>query len=352
MVDQQPPAHGSGQLETRAKAHRPTMADVAERAGVSRTLVSLIFRNLPGASAATRQRVLRAADQLGYRPDSAARLLARGRSRTVGVIMNVHQPFEADLVTEMFPEAERLGYDLLLSPSAPARDERKAIEALLSHRCEALILLGPSTDAENLRELVEGTVAVVVGRRSTDARADCVHTAESTGMGQAVDHLVELGHRRIVHVDGGNDPGSAERRLGYLDAMRRHDLGNETRVIPGAHNEEAGIAAGQTLLGEDSLPTAVLAASDLCAMGLMDALRRGGVEIPRDLSLVGYDDAYLSHLAHIDLTTIRQDSRRIAEHAVHSAIKRLEDPEVTVQEIVVDPKLVVRGTTGPPPPGR
>jgi DNA-binding LacI/PurR family transcriptional regulator len=114
---------------------RPTMADVAEKAGVSRALVSIIFRNQPGASEETRQRVLRVADEIGYRPDSAARLLARGRSRTLGVMFTVHQTFHTDLIEGIYPEAERLGYEVLLSARHPGRSEAKAWR-----RCSATVV--------------------------------------------------------------------------------------------------------------------------------------------------------------------------------------------------------------------
>jgi DNA-binding LacI/PurR family transcriptional regulator len=130
--------------------------------------------------------------------------------------------------------------------------------------------------------------------------------------------------------------------------MRRHRLDDEIRVIPGAHNEDAGISAGQLLLGEGRLPTAVLAGNDRCAMGLMHALSRAGVEVPGDVSVVGYDDSHLAQLSHIDLTTVRQDADGMAQHAVRSAIERLDDNTIPPKEIVLDPKLVVRGTTGPP----
>lgn len=327
------------------------MADVAEKAGVSRALVSIVFRNQPGASEETRERVLRVADEIGYRPDSAARLLARGRSRTLGVMFIVHQTFHTDLIEGIYPEAERLGYDVLLSAAAQGRSEEKAVEALLSHRCEALILLGSGADSAYLDELGRRTATVSVSRRVPQARVDFVHSAEGKGVRQAMDHLVELGHRRIVHIDGGRGPGSAERRRAYRAAMRRHELASEARVIPGEHTEESGIEAGRLLLAErdrgQALPTAVLAGNDRCAWGLLMALTRAGVEIPRDLSVVGYDDSHLSHLMPIGLTTVRQDAFLMAEHAVRFAVERLDNPESEPREAVLDPKLVVRGTSGP-----
>ncbi|MFF3336983.1 LacI family DNA-binding transcriptional regulator [Streptomyces sp. NPDC002888] len=331
------------------------MTDVAARAGVSRALVSLVFRNQPGASQKTRDRVLRVADEIGYHPDTAARLLARGRSRTLGVMLTVHEPFQADLVEGIYPEAERLGYEVLLSANAPGRDEAKSIEALLSHRCGALILLGPSSDDADLDTLGSRTPTVSVGRRVPGARVDSVHSAEHKGVRQAMDHLVELGHRRIVHIDGGRQSGSAERRRAYRDAMRRHGLAEEIRVIPGAHDEGAGIEAGRLLLAERdrglSLPTAVLAGNDRCAMGLLMTLARAGVDVPAEMSVVGYDDSHLSHMMPIGLTTVRQDAVLIAEYAVRFAVERLEGGEPEPREAVLDPKLVVRGTSGPPRSG-
>ncbi|MCD0446649.1 LacI family transcriptional regulator [Glycomyces sp. A-F 0318] len=330
------------------RAQRVTMADVAAKAGVSRTLVSLILRDQPGAGAATRDRVLRAADELGYRPDSAAQMLARGRSRTLGVMLDLDQPFHAEMVKAVYPIAERLGYDVLLSAVAPGRDERRALGALLGHRCEALVLLGSDADARLLASLAESAPTVVVGRKAGAPGVDSVRTAETKGVRQAVDHLVELGHRRIVHIDGGKGPGSSDRRSAYRAAMRRRGLAEEVRVIPGAHDEDAGIAAGTLLLGEESPPTAVLAANDRCALGLMHALRGGRVEVPGEVSVVGYDDSHLSHLSHINLTTVRQDTESIAEQAVRCAVERLEHAALPGRDVALDPKLIVRATTAPP----
>ncbi|MBO8184128.1 LacI family DNA-binding transcriptional regulator [Streptomyces spirodelae] len=328
------------------------MADVAARAGVSRALVSIVFRNQPGASQETRDRVLQVADEIGYRPDSAARLLARGRSRALGVLFTVHQTFHADLVEGIYAQAEHHGYDVLLSATAQGRSEAKAVEALLSHRCEAVILLGADATTADLDVLGQRTVAVSVSRRMPGSLIDFVHSAEGKGVRQAMDHLVGEGHRRIVHIDGGRGPGSAERRRAYRAAMRRHGLEAEIRVIPGNHTEESGIEAGRLLVAErdagEPLPTAVLAANDRCAMGLMMALARSGVEVPKEVSVIGYDDSHLSHLMPVGLTTVRQDAGLMAEHAVGFAVRRLENKTLEPQEAVIDPKLVIRDTSGPP----
>ena len=331
---------------------RPTMADVATRAGVSRTLVSFILDGKPGASDETRQRVLAVAEELGYRPDSAARLLARGRSRTLGVLMDVRQLFEADLVTRIYPAAEALGYEVLLSANLPDRAESVPIEALLSHRCGSLILLGPSSEPSVLTTLAERVPVVVVGRRLTGladtGRLATVRTDDAKGIRQAVAYLVELGHRDIHHVDGGTDPGSADRRKAYRAAMRSHGLSANAKVIPGSHTEQGGSSAAQVMLAEPELPTAVLAGNDRCALGLLDVFTRAGVDVPGQLSLVGYDDSHLSDNPRIDLTTVHQDAAKLAQHAVRIAVQLLEGESPASADVVLDPSLVIRGTTAPP----
>ena len=331
-------------------SRRPTMADVADRAGVSRTLVSFILDGKPGASEQTRRRVLAVAEEVGYRPDSAARLLARGRSRTLGVLMDVSQLFQAELVVGVYPAAEQLGYEVLLSANLPDRDESVPVDALLSHRCGSLILLGPTSDVAHLQRLADRVPVVVVGRRlakTTDNFAT-VRTDDAKGMRQAVSYLVELGHRDIHHVDGGTDPGSADRRRAYRTAMRNHGLSNHAKVIPGAHNEEAGAAAARAMLAEPTLPTAVLAGNDRCALGLLDVFTRAGVQVPEELSLIGYDDCRISDNPRIDLTTVHQDAAGLARHSVQLAVEMLEQRRTGSGDVVLEPKLVVRGTTAAP----
>jgi DNA-binding LacI/PurR family transcriptional regulator len=325
-------------------SRRPRLADVAARAGVSPGLVSLVLRNQPGPSEQSRARVLEAARQLGYRADRTASLLARRRSRHLGVMMDVRSTFHAELVADLDAAAARRGYDLLLSVVTTTHDERGAAEVLLDFRCEALILLGPDDPAGRLNELGEQLPIVVVGRRVREPTMDVVRAADDQGVAQAVGHLAALGHQEIVFVDGGRGTIAADRRRGYRQAMRRHGL--QARVIPGDHTEEAGIRAGAVLAG--GLPTAVIASNDRCAVGLLDALVRGGVKVPEGVSVVGYDDSMLARLAHVDLTTVSQDARGQAEQAVALAVERLEQGRTEPREVVLAPRLVIRGTTAPP----
>ena len=143
---------------------RTTLADVAARAGVSTALVSIVMREVPGASAATRERVLAIADELGYRPDSRARLLRRSRSRLLGVVFGVQHAFHGDLVDGLYAAADRVGYEIALSAVTPSRDEERAVGSLLQDRCEALVLLGPQAPAAYLATLAARLPVVVVAR--------------------------------------------------------------------------------------------------------------------------------------------------------------------------------------------
>jgi len=332
----------------RPVGRRPRLADVAARAGVSSGLVSLVLRNQPGPSAQTRTRVIAAAQELRYRADRTASLLARRRSRHLGVLMDVRNTFHAELVTDLDAAATGLGYDLVLSTLTPARDERRAAEILLDFRCEALILLGPDEPAGWLNALGSEIPVVVVGRRVPSAAVDVVRAADDRGVAQAVSHLAGLGHRDIAFVDGGSGTIAADRRRGYRQAMRRRGFAGHLRIIPGDHTEEAGTRAAAALTAGENLPTAVITSNDRCAVGLLDALSRLGVAVPGAVSVVGYDDSALARLAHVDLTSVSQDARGQAGQAVALAVERLENGRAAPREVVLTPHLVVRGTTGPP----
>lgn len=325
---------------------RATLADVASRAGVSTALVSIVIRKVPGASAATRERVLEAAEALGYQPDARARLLRSGRTKLLGVVFDVEQAFHADLVSGLYRAAEDAGYELALSAITPSRDELRATRSLLTDRCEALILVGPRAATARLGELATRMPVVVIAREVRNPAVDVVRNADAKGVHQAVDYLVALGHRRIAHIDGGRAPGSAERRAAYKVASRRHGL-TELWLVPGGPTEAPGAEAARSLLRRPR-PTAVIAFNDRTAAGAMDTFRRGGLDVPTDMSVVGYDDSHLARQIHLDLTTVGQDVALMAELAVHRAIDRVTGIAVADREVLTQPHLVVRSTTAQP----
>ncbi len=329
----------------------PTLQDVAARAGVSRALVSIVIRGVPGASEATRHRVLGIADELGYRPDGRARLLAAGRSRLIGVTLALNNPFHSDVAEGIYAAAEAHGYQVVLSAVTGARAPERAVETLLDYRCEAAILLGPLVAHRSLQALAGRLPVVVVGQPSRAPAADVVRVSDADGVGLAVEHLVNLGHRRITHVDGGRSAGAAQRRAAFKSALRRHQLAAAAPgggVVPGGPSEEDGAEAARALVA-GGLPTAILTYNDACAVGLLDTFVRLGVSVPGEVSVVGYDDSPGGRLSYLRLTTVSQDGHQLATLAVQRLVSRLAGTVLTDREVLLRPALVIRGTTAPPP---
>ena len=323
------------------------MGDVASRVGVSQALVSIVFRGAEGASDATRQRVFEAAAELGYRPDSLAQGLRRNRSRNLGVLFSLRRPFEVELVENMLSITKGLGYDLLLGPFSPGREQDDVIDELLRYRCAGLVVVGPQLHARDLEPLAREVAIVEVGRDVTGGLLDVIRNDDAVGTRQAVDHLVQLGHRAIAYLDGGDNPGAQSRRDGYRAAMSYHGLDDQIRVVPGGYDENDGAAAAAPLL-DDRLPTAIIAANDPCAIGALDTLVRHGIAVPSDISLIGYDDATFGRIPGVDLTSVRQDIPKMAKLAITALVDRLDRPDRKPVNKTLRQKLIVRGTTTGP----
>jgi DNA-binding LacI/PurR family transcriptional regulator len=322
------------------------MKDVAEHAGVSRQLVSMVFRDLSGPKRETRERVMKSARALGYHPDASARSLRQRRSYQIGVLYTMHQPFEVDLVEHLFIAAKNAGYSLVLAPLSQGRTHEVAITEVMQQRIEALVVLA-TDDGTSTSAGLDGRLPTVQlnGPRAT-FDTDDVRVDNAGGMRLAVAHLVGLGHTDIVHVDGGDGPNAEERREGYRQAMADADLAGHADLVPSAYSEEDGAAAAAALLAREAMPTAVICCNDRCAFGLVEALVRTGIRIPEQLSVVGYDDSSIASLSFLQLTSVRHDPDALAELAIASVVHRLsgmqQDPPA---RSLVAAELVVRGTT-------
>lgn len=326
----------------------PTIRDVAREAGVSKALVSIVFRGAPGASPENRDRVFAAAERIGYRPNRTASLLALSRTRQLGVILDLHNGFHAEVADAAISAADEAGYQVVLSPWTPTHAEDRAILAALEFRCEALVLVGSELDADIVARLAGDTPVVSVGRLLDLANTDTVRSSDEAGMEQVVDHLVSLGHTRIAHVDGGSGSIATARRNGFRHGLRRHGLLDRSMIIAGGRSEADGRRATRELLQHSEPPTAIAAFNDHCALGVMDVLNAAAVRIPQQISVTGYDDSPLAQLQVIDLTSVRQEAAELARWAVAAAVERLDQGRERARESVLIPRLVVRGSSGPP----
>ena len=332
-----------------ASSH-PTIIDVARRAGVSKSLVSMVMRGAANVGAERRARVLAAAEELGYRPNAAARSLVRQRTNLVGILLSdLHNPYFTEVVEGIEEAASAADYRALItSGSRVQAREARALDTLLQLRVDGLILAGTVLDSRSIRNAARTCPVTLVARATRAAGIDSVVNDDRAGAAMAVDHLRSLGHARIAHIDGGAGAGAASRRSGFLAAMRRHGLERSAQVVGGDFTEAGGAAGVEAVLAAGDPPTAVFVSNDLAAIGSLHALEAAGLAVPGDVSLVGYDNTGLAALGHIGLTTIDQPRHAMGMTGVELLLERVESGRTAPRHIVIAPRLVVRRTTAPP----
>jgi DNA-binding LacI/PurR family transcriptional regulator len=328
---------------------QPTLEDVARLAGVSRALASLVIRESPKVSERSRRDVLAAAERLGYRPNLMARNLASRRTTTIGVLLNdLNNAFFAEVADGILQAAERSDYSVLFSTGRrrPALEAR-AVEAFLELRVEGIILVSPHLPVGTIEAAARVVPLVAVCRTLRSKLVDTVNIDEQEGARLAVSHLVSLGHEKIAHIDGGRGAGSAQRRAAYRRAMRQQGLADRVRTVGGDFTELSGARAVSVLLKSGELPTAIFAANDLSATGALDRLDDEGLQVPDDISLVGYDNIGLAAMHHISLTTIDQPRAEMGRLAFRTLLERIGRSRTGAVAHAVSPSLVIRRTTAP-----
>ncbi len=323
----------------------PTQEDVARKARVSRALVSLVMRGAPNVSELRRRRVLRAAEELGYRPNAYARSLASKRLHTIGVLINdVTNPYFGGVYSSLATAAEEAGFDLLVAPGTrSAAKESALVRTLLEHRVAGLALLSPLMPTTELRQLTRAWPTVLVGRDASIAGVDVVTTDERYAARSLLEHLTALGHRDIVHITGGNNRAAHDRARAYREAMV--EFGLEPREVAAAFTHVAGQEAGHEVAALSPLPTAVIAANDLIAVGAMGAFQSLGIRVPQDISVVGYDDSQIAQLDQVQLTSVRQPIDQFGDAAVTLLVHRIDQPDADRAVERLETELVERATT-------
>ncbi|MCT9621191.1 LacI family DNA-binding transcriptional regulator [Curtobacterium sp. C2H10] len=319
-----------------------TIYDVAARAGVSKSLVSLVLQRSPRVSQQRRDAVLKAIQELDYRPSTAAVSLAGTRSRTIGVVLDdFRNQWFVDLLTGLRESLQDQGHRLVVADRFLNTGlDASPVEGFLSMRVEGIVIAGePDTDLA----IPASTPLVIAGGRVAIPRADTVANDDRAGGAMAAEHLLALGHTRLGFV-GASSAASDERRTGFSAGVDgRAEV--ETVVLPGEPTEEAGSRALAQLLDAHPEVTAVFAANDVMALGALSELAERGLRVPEDVSVMGYDDTPLAATRYVGLTSIDDRSVEIGRGAGERLLARIADPTSAATEVLVEPRLVARRTT-------
>ena len=335
-----------------------TIHDVARHAGVSPMTVSRVMNEVPGVKDATRKTVLKAVQALGYSPNAAARSLARQGGGRIGLLYsNPSASYLTEFLVGALDGAQKTGALLMIEKCEPSPEsERAAVARLVSGGAGGVILPPPHGESHaalaELKAAEVSVVAVATGRFRSDASA--VRIDDFAAAAEMTRHLLALGHRRIGFIKGApNQTASAERLLGFETEMRAADPGAEALIEPGEFTYRSGLEAAERLLASRRPPTAVFASNDDMAAGALTAAHRRGLEVPRDLTLVGFDDTAVATAVWPELTTIRQPVAEMAEAAVRILSDDMRGRDRSGGEgpadRLVPHKLVVRGSCGPAP---
>jgi DNA-binding LacI/PurR family transcriptional regulator len=339
---------------------KPTLKDVARLAGVSYQTVSFVVNNVPVVTEATRQRVVAAIEQLHYTPDPAARSLRLGQTHIIGLMIpDAHNPHFWQTVSGAEEEALANGYSLLLATTSMNKDrEELAFQALLKQHLDAIIPLFtyPENFTRALLSLQRRHIPFAIsasGAKLPDVAMDVVYARFEQAARQLMDHLLDLGHRRIAMICGVGRSGLGNDRIeAYRAALDNAGIPRDLRleVICG-NTLTDGYHAAETLLDIDSPPTAIIGINDVLAFGAMQAVLRRGLRVPEEISIAGFDDLPLSSLIYPALTTGRVDGAEIGRQCVRLVLERLANPDLPPREINIPTHLVVRESTGPVPSG-
>jgi LacI family transcriptional regulator len=335
---------------------RITLKELAEHLGLSRTTISMILNDVPEATRfpeETRQRVVQSARKLGYRPNYFARSLGNKRNYLIGVIApDFGNGYEAAILSGFQRCLLNTGYESFISTHlwSPSLLQRH-VETLCDRGAEGLLLIN-STPKES-----PGIPAVTICTDRSPIWSTRVSIDNAFGIGQAMNHLVSLGHREIAFIKGPKESGDTEERWNAVLATCKAlglrvdpclTVQLERLEPPGTRHAEEGRLAAQELLRRGKPFTALVAFNDVSALGAMAALREGGYKVPEDVSIMGFDDIEFASIAYPPLTTIRQPLHEMGASAAELLLRKLANDE-RVKSLRVRPELIVRSSTCPPP---
>ena len=332
----------------------PTLKDVAREAGVSSATVSRYLNGTARLTDSTRADVERAIRGLGYRPNRVARRLrvTSGHAHLIGLLIpDMQNPFFTDIGRGVEDLARARGYTVILGHSDDSVPrEELYLDLFRSESVDGIILPTVRQGHIEADDLTRDGIPVVCVDRSAACCVDTVVSDNERGAREATDHLIRLGHRRIGFVSGLADISTSRERLaGYRAALGAAGLEAEALVRAGDSRQQSGLDRTRELLDLPAPPTAILAGNNLMTLGALSAIRERGLRVPQDLSLVSYDDVPWASAFNPPLTAVSQPGYEMGRHAAALLLRRIESPDVPVEVTVLEPSLIVRGSSGKAP---
>lgn len=331
------------------RTNRVTIQTVAEKAKVSIKTVSRVINKEKAVRASTRDRVKAVIDELGYKPSPAARALAGHTSKIIGLIYdNPSAAYVLDVQTGVLKSCYSEGYNLLIHPCDHSSEKlaEELISLVQKSRLDGLILTSPICENEELlTKLIESKIKLVnIGALSKNAAVSSVSGNDADVVKQITLDLVEKGHSEIGFVFGHIDHDSAHLRFsGYKQALVEKNIPiNQEYIVQGDFSFESGVECGKHLMNLEKMPTAIFASNDYMAAGVLKAARDRHLNIPTDLSIVGYDDAPVSRQIWPSLTTVRQPIQQMSEYAAGLLFKKIIDSTVNTEHQVFNSELIFR----------
>ncbi len=333
-----------------------TLQDIADRLGVSVATVSRALAGYTDVAPATRQRVLQAAQEMGYRPNIIARMLQKQRTDTIGFIIptfgpRFSDPYFSELLAGIGNAAAEQDYDVLVSTCSPdTSEEMQVYERFVQGRRVdgTLVVRTREHDARIIYLLEQQFPFVAFGRSIVEGDFCYLDVDGSAGIREAIRHLISLGHRRIaIILPPENLMFTHYRRLGFGEAMAEANLPTEESLVAhGDLTEHSGYEVGRAFLTRDDPPSAIVACNDLMALGIISAAQRLGLTVGRDVAVTGFDDVSLAAHSHPSLTTVRQPIYEIGRRICEMLIHLLRGETLEERHVILEPQLVMRESCG------
>ncbi|WP_410771196.1 LacI family DNA-binding transcriptional regulator [Fontibacillus sp. BL9] len=323
--------------------------DIAKSAGVSVSTVSKVINNYPNVSAKTKERVMQVVQEEQFVPNSTARGLVKGSSQTLGLFLTtgLSHPFFVQLLAGLERSLKESGYDLIYLAQIDWNPDYSLVRHCRSRQVDGVLIFGFQRNDLNFEEMLQSEIPTMfidldlLGRRAGYITSDNINSIK-----QAVSYLIGLKHRKIAFVAGYLDSYVGKLRFeGYRQGVEEADLPYRSDYIYfGDFTKESGYMAMKQFLQCSEFPTAVICSSDMSAVGVMEAAVEAGLNVPRDLSVIGFDDIEISKYTQPPLTTIRQDFRRIGRQSIELLDQMIRTPHVAPPAMIVPTEFVIRGS--------